>query len=260
MVSTNCPPGAVAGSYSSARGMLGTAEAASTRSTERIVRHLLAALALCATTLLSTASPATSQQAEALPPDAEYIIQVGDDLGVKFYYNSELNEEVTVRPDGRISLQLIPEAVAAGKTPAELGADLRDLYSQELDRPAITVLVRSFSAQRIYVGGEVEKPGEQALAGPLTVLQAIARAEGAKPTARLKEVLVIRRSPEGEPVVLPVDIAKVRNGIDISQDIHLLPYDVVFLPRTRIANVNKWVDEYVRQKIPFSFGFRIEIQ
>jgi polysaccharide export outer membrane protein len=193
-------------------------------------------------------------------PAAEYQIQLGDELGIKFFYNPDLNEEVVVRPDGRISLQLIPEVVAVGRSPIELGNELRRLYSTELDRPAITVLVRTFSAQRIYVDGEVEKPGELALIGPVTVLQAIARGGGAKPSARLKEVIVIRRGLDGEPTVLPVNLNHARNGTDPSQDIALMPYDVIFVPRTQIANVNKWIDQYLRQNIPFSFGFRLEIQ
>jgi protein involved in polysaccharide export with SLBB domain len=209
---------------------------------------------------LLAAGPGWSQESDSPPVRTEYTIQLGDELAVKFFYNPDLNEQVVVRPDGRIALQLIPETIAAGKTPAELGAELRGLYSQELDRPAITVMVRTFTAQRIYVGGEVDEPGEQELKGPLTVMQAIARAQGALPTARLKEVIVIRRTSEGDAVILPVDIAAFRKGIDMSQDIQLLPYDVVYLPRTRIANVNKWVDEYIRQNIPFSFGFRIEVQ
>jgi protein involved in polysaccharide export with SLBB domain len=209
-----------------------------------------------------TAAASVAQE-ETVPTSAdavEYQIQLGDELGIKFFYNSDLNEEVVVRPDGRISLQLIPEVVAFGKTPIELGTELRELYSAELDRPAITVLVRTFSAQRIYVDGEVEKPGELSLIGPLTVMQAIARGGGTKPSARLKEVIVIRRGLDGRPTILPVNLNHARNGTDPSQDIALLPYDVVYVPQTQIANVNKWIDQYLRQNIPFSFGFRIEIQ
>lgn len=209
------------------------------------------------------AADAAGQDADSLSPATiaeEYKIRMGDELGIKFFFSPDLNEEVVVRPDGRISLQLIPETVAAGKTPAELSAELQELYSTALDRPAISVLVRSFSAQRIYVDGEVKKPGELALVESLTVLQAIAAAAGFDKGARLKRVFVIRRGPDGQPLILPLNLARAREGTDPSQDILLQPYDVVYVPRSRIANVNKWVDQYVRQNIPFSFGFRLEVQ
>ena len=87
--------------------------------------------------------PATTEQ--------EFKIQVGDELDIKFFYNAGLNEQVIVRPDGRISLQLVQEIVAAGLTPAELTNVLVEKYSGELQRPVITVIVRAFGAQIIYV-------------------------------------------------------------------------------------------------------------
>jgi len=196
----------------------------------------------------------------ALPvaPEGEYKIQIGDQLSIKFFYNSELNEDVTVRPDGRLSLQLIPEVVAAGNTPAALVELLRHLYSDQLDKPEITVIVRTFSAQRIYVDGEVGKPGELALVGPVTVLQAIARAGGVTDTARSSEVLVVRRRQDGAPVVIRVNVDKARKGIDSSQDLGLVAYDVVYVPRTAIGNVNRWVDQYIRRNVPVSFSYRLD--
>ena len=76
------------------------------------------------------------------PP--QYFIQSGDQLQIKFFYNPELNEAVTVRPDGKISLQLVDEVQAAGLTPAQLDDFLTDRYSKELKKPAITVIVGSF--------------------------------------------------------------------------------------------------------------------
>ena len=212
---------------------------------------------LCACAVVKNPTPVQS-----VPPpetDWEYEIQIGDELDVKFFYNPELNEQVTVRPDGRISLQLVPEIYAANMTARELTEVLREQYEDELAEPRIAVIVRTFSAQRVYVGGEVNRPGEMALVGPLTVLQAVARAEGFKDTARLAEVIVIRRKPDKTPLVVPVNVKDAINGIDLSQDIQLMPYDVVFVPRSIIANVNKWVAQYVTNNIPFSFGFRVEL-
>lgn len=190
-------------------------------------------------------------------PEAEYVIQDGDVLGIKFFFNPELNEEVTVRPDGRISLQLVPEIVAAGRTPLELTRELKDLYSQELDSPEISVIVRTFSAQRVYVDGEVEQPGVLELIDGLTALGAIARAEGFTDRARAKQVLIIRRQSDGTPLVRELNVRAAHRGTHA--DLMLRPYDIVYVPMTKIANVNKWIDQYIRKSLPVSFGFRIDI-
>jgi protein involved in polysaccharide export with SLBB domain len=193
-----------------------------------------------------TARPYTEQ---------EYRVQVGDQLDVKFFYNPELNEQVTVRPDGRISLQLVHEIMVAGLTPAQLTDLLTKKYAPELKRPEITVIVRSFGAHKIYVDGEVTKPGMVPLIGFMTVLQAISQAGGMKDTARTSEVVIIRRGENNEPLVSRVNLRRVINGTDMSQDITLKSFDIVYVPRSPIANVNVWVDQYIRKNIPISTGF-----
>jgi protein involved in polysaccharide export with SLBB domain len=192
-------------------------------------------------------------------PASEYRIQPGDELDVKLYYNPELNEHLTVRPDGRISLQLVPETVAAGLTARELTERLKAEYARELATPELTVMVRTFSTQRIYVGGEVERPAEIRLTPSLTVLQAVQMAQGFKDTARLSEVILIRRNVDGTPLVIPVNLKRVIDGTDVRQDLTLVPFDVVYVPRSAIANVNRWVDQYLRKNIPISFGFRVDV-
>lgn len=199
---------------------------------------------------------------DTLPPEeanAEYRIALGDELEVKFFYNPELNEAVTVRPDGRVSLSLVHEFVAAGRTPSELTEELTNRYAQEFDDPELTVIVRSFNAHRAYVTGEVNEPGEILLDTRLTALQAIARAGDFLPTARRRQVLIIRRDPYAPaPRVVVLDLSGVQNGIGLLEDITLMPYDLVHIPRTNIADVNQFVDQYVRQVIPFDLGIRLD--
>lgn len=187
-------------------------------------------------------------------PQKEYRINVGDELDVKFFYNPDLNEDVIVRPDGRISLQLAHEIMAAGRTPAELTDILVEKYATEIEKPEITVIVRSFSAQRIFVDGEVNNPGMLDLISPLTVLQSISQAGGLKNTARLNDVIVIRRSAEDNFQVIPVNLAKAIDGSDVHQDIILTPYDIVYVPKSPVANLNQWVDQYIRKNIPIPIG------
>jgi protein involved in polysaccharide export with SLBB domain len=186
-------------------------------------------------------------------PGPEYRIQIGDQLEVKFFYSPELNERVTVRPDGRISLQLIPEVVAADLTLAMLARELTERYSADLNQPQVTVIVREFGSQRVFVDGEVGTPGMVPLVGRMTVLQAISQAGGMKDTARPGEVLVIRRGPAGTPVALRADLKQARDGRNLAQDVSLAPQDIVFVPRSRIANVNLFVDQYIRKVLPFDW-------
>src|ERR1700761_5638382 len=95
--------------------------------------------------------------ATALPP---YHIQVGDVLDVRLLLNPELNEEVTVRPDGHISTTAVPDMLAYGRTPVELADSLRAGYAHDLQNPRVSVVVKSFAPTRVYVAGEVATPGE----------------------------------------------------------------------------------------------------
>jgi len=90
------------------------------------------------------------QQAQAYTQASrEYVIEVGDTLDIKFMYNTELNElGVPVRPDGRISLQLVHDVQAAGSTPTQLGKTLGEKYANELKKPEIAVIVRNFGGQK----------------------------------------------------------------------------------------------------------------
>jgi protein involved in polysaccharide export with SLBB domain len=196
------------------------------------------------------ADPADPRMYSSSLAEEEYRIQPGDLLDIKFFYSPELNEQMPVRPDGRISLQLAHEIMAAGRTPAELSKTLKEIYSVELKKPEVTVIVRTFGNQRIYVDGEVGKPGLLPLTGPTTVLQAIAQAGGFVYTGNATDVLVIRRGPENQPLAMMVNMENVRRGTDLSQDIYLKPFDIVYVPRTAIANANLWIEQYLTRLVP----------
>lgn len=214
------------------------------------------------TGFLAACSTGAGRNATALIPEPqvqtipleEYKIQVGDTLDIKLFYNPELSDSVMVRPDGRISLQLARNVPVAGLTPSELEQTLSKKYENVVGTPEITVIVRSFSAQKIYVDGQVEKPGMLSLVGPMTILQAIASAGGLKDSAAPGDVIVIRRGENGKPVTLTIDVASIRDGKDTSQDILLKSFDIVYVPKSAIGNVNTWVDLYIRKNLPVALG------
>jgi protein involved in polysaccharide export with SLBB domain len=201
-------------------------------------------------------------QAPSTNKPAVYVIQPGDELDIKFFYNPELNETLTVRPDGMISLQLVDEIKAAGKTPAELDKALTDLYSRELRKPIVTVIVRTFTGQRIYVGGEVNRAGLLELPAGMTAIQAVFQAGGFRETAQPAETLVIRKGPDNRPVPIRVNLTSVMKGNEEGADFRLQPDDVVYVPKSAIAQANKFVNQYIEQLFLFrgvSLGFSYEL-
>lgn len=187
---------------------------------------------------------------------APYRIQVGDVLAIRLLLNPELDEEVTVRPDGYISTTVVPNVQAYGLTVPELDSALRRDYSRQLTNPSVNVVVRSFAPTRIYVGGEVNNPGEFITVGPtLTLSQAIARAGGTRFSGDETAVFIIRRGPGDVPQFFATRYDRVRHADDPQADVRLAPYDVVYVPRTGIAEVYKFFNQYVQQFVPISWGF-----
>jgi polysaccharide biosynthesis/export protein len=219
---------------------------------------LASAVVLAACSVVPTLPPAPPEPAPQafnadLPP---YRIQVGDVLEVRLLLNPELNEEVTVRPDGHISTTVVPDAVAYGVTPADLAASLRRVYSKELQNPRVSVVVKSFAPTRVYVGGEVNTPGEFVTVGPtLSLSQALARAGGTKLSSDDTAVFVIRRGIGDKPEFLSTRWKQVRQGTDPTADVRLAPYDVVYVPKLGIAEVYQFYNQYIGQFANPSFGF-----
>lgn len=202
-----------------------------------------------------SATPGTSTTP---PKPREYIIQPGDQLDIKFFYNPEINESVTVRPDGKISLQLVDEVQAAGLRPSQLDQVLTEKYAYELKKPMITVIVKSFGGQRIYVGGEVNRQGLFTLAGATTPLQAVLNAGGFRETANPASAIIIRKGLDNRPVPIQMNLKDVMQGKSESAHFLLQPDDIVYIPKTAIAKANKFVNQYIENLLLFrgvSLGF-----
>lgn len=203
-------------------------------------------------------SAAQVNPAPAAPPApsetrATYNVSVGDVLDLKFYYNPALNETVTVRPDGFISLQLIGDVRAEGLPPVELARIVDDLYAKVIQQPRAVVIVKEFAGRQIYVGGEVNNPRLIPLRGRLTATQAVLDAGGAKVTAHLKDVILLRQLTDGKAEVRKLDFSRAIRGKE--DDPVLQPYDVVFIPRSAIAKVGIFVQQYVNDLVPRALLF-----
>lgn len=194
--------------------------------------------------------PQMDKQAQAASIQ-DYRITRGDMLDIKFLYNPELNEQVPVRPDGKISLQIVKDVPVVGLTPAELTNVLTERYAAELKKPEITVIVRQFTSQKVFIDGEVSRRGLIPLASPMTVFEAIAQAGGFTEYARQNEIIIIRRYQDKSPKITVVNMEDFVYGKDFGQDIMLAAYDIVYVPKSPIGNVNTWVDHYIRRMLPF---------
>jgi protein involved in polysaccharide export with SLBB domain len=204
------------------------------------------------------AAPAAAAPAARTAP--AYRVGVGDELNFRFIHTPELNTGAVVRSDGAVTLPLLGELAVVGRTLAELSAEIEAALAQRVRRPQVVINVQgSIPSQRVFVGGEVGRPGVQNLAGPLTALQAVLAADGLRDTAQPARVTVLRQGPQGERQVLQLDLQAVMEGREGAQDLALAPYDVVLVPRSGIANVGLWVDQWVRRVVPLSLGFSYTI-
>lgn len=183
------------------------------------------------------------------PIDQIGILRAGDSLDFKFQYWPELDDSQTIRPDGNISLQLVGEVKVDGLTPAQLNQKLKELYADKIKNPEITVIVRSLGARAVYVGGEIFTPGEVELKDKMTVLSAVMAAGGFnKTTAELKNVVIIRFLND-KYYATTIDLESYINSPQ-SEPVFLAAQDIVYVPRTKIVELNQWVEQNISKMIP----------
>ncbi|MFC1890192.1 polysaccharide biosynthesis/export family protein [Thermodesulfobacteriota bacterium] len=184
-----------------------------------------------------------------------YVILEGDILNIRVFGCPELAQTQRVRPDGKISLQIIGDIQASGLTPAELDAAITSAYSRTIVNPEATVIMRSFRGYTVFVGGSVNRPGEIKLHGRLTARQAITCAGGYTEEAKTASVLLVRSSVGSEREIMELDLSQQhRVG---SPDIDLEPFDILFVPRTLIAHVDRFVAQYIDSIVPKVFGVKL---
>ncbi|MEP7300058.1 MAG: polysaccharide biosynthesis/export family protein [Caldimonas sp.] len=230
-------------------------------------------------TALAPEAWARAQPAASAPP--VYRLQVGDVLDLRFAQVAELNETATIRPDGLISMPSVGELRAAGLTPVELATALRAAYAGVLRTPRVDVLVRTFQPQRVYVAGEVVRPGEQQLLGDLSALQAIVKSGDFTPDAQRDSVIVIRQTGGEQPdyILLDFSTSESRRRVLASErpcsDRNMLacegikpmraegfalqPMDMVVVSKTQIAGVAQFFERYVNQILPIYRNMGISI-
>jgi polysaccharide export outer membrane protein len=161
----------------------------------------------------------------------EYFLGPEDVLDITVWKNADLSKLVTVRPDGRISLPLIGDITAVGKTAAQLSGDISAKLKEYKENPSVSIVVKEVNSYVIYVLGEVLKPGKYPLKSKTTLLQAITIASGLTPNAARNKIVVFRFAKDGGGRIkmkASYDDIVLRDGTN--QDIELKPGDQIVVP------------------------------
>lgn len=161
----------------------------------------------------------------------DYLIGPEDVLEITVWRNADLSKQVSVRPDGRISLPLIGDVGAVGKTATQLAEDIANRLKEYKENPQVSIVVREVNSYAVYVLGEVTRPGKYPLKSKTTLLQAVTLASGFTPTAARNKIVIFRFGKDGEGQVkikASYDDIVLRDGSN--QNIELKPGDQIVVP------------------------------
>lgn len=161
--------------------------------------------------------------------DPNYVIGAQDVLDINVWKEPDVSRTVPVRPDGKISLPLLNDVQAAGLTPAQLAAQVTDSLKKYVTNPQVTVIVTVINSQRVYILGEVTRPGAFPLIPGMSVLQALSSAGGFTQFAKVKSIFV-RRFENGKEEKFPFNYREVIGGKKPEQDILLKAGDTIVVP------------------------------
>jgi polysaccharide biosynthesis/export protein len=179
-------------------------------------------LACCVIVALAWATGAMAQ-------DANYTVKPGDLLSISVWKEPDLQKETLVRPDGSFSFPLVGEVDAKNKTVADLNKTMSQRLAKYISDPVVTVAIQEIKGNKIYVIGQVNKPGEFIMNPSVDVMQALSMAGGMTPFAQVGDIVVLRRTPTGKQS-LPFRYNDVVKGRRMDQNIDLQAGDVVVVP------------------------------
>ena len=195
------------------------------------VRQRLTAAVALATGLGLAALSSTRANADDVPAagkagPAAYTIGPADVLQIIVWKEPDLTRDVTVRFDGVVTVPLLGDIPAAGRTPVQLAETLAQGFARFIEIPRVTVGVLQANSARFYIVGQVGRSGEFPLSGPTTILQALALAGGFKEFAKTEGIVIVRK----DQGVVPINYKRIAVGKDVSLNIVLAPGDTIVVP------------------------------
>lgn len=205
-----------------------------------------------------------SQFAAWAETDPAYRFFPGDNIEVTVHTAPELSRTALIGPDGRVSLPLLPNIMVADRTDSEIASVIADAYNQNMLRdPIVEVRRGALGPQNILVGGQVNAPGLVEMSSAIGTLEAVMLAGGFQDTAARGKVVVLRRAPGGGLMMREVNLHRALDGGRDSDQIQLRRNDIVFVPRSTVAEVTNFMQQYVYGVLPLdqalSFAIANEI-
>ena len=172
---------------------------------------------------------APSPAASPVTVPADYVVGPEDVLGIVFWRERDMSADVVVRPDGRISLPLLNDVDVDGLTPDQVRERITELSKKFIEDPNVTIVVKQINSRKVYITGNVERPGTFPLLRSTTVLQLIALAGGLKEFANAGEIVLVRNEG-GKQVSFTFNYDQLKNRKNLSQNIALKPGDTIIVP------------------------------
>jgi polysaccharide biosynthesis/export protein len=198
-----------------------------------------------------TSSIASSQNSPTFSERyPRYKLRPGDAFDLNFEFTPEFNQSLTVLPDGFVALREAGEIYANGLTVAELTDKIKAAYGSVLSNPRISILLKDFERPYFIADGQVGHPGKYDLRGDTTVVQALAIAGGLGSTAKHSQVVLYRRVDDNWVEAKLLNVKKMETDRNLSEDVHLRPGDMIFVPKNRISKIQQFIPAYGFNMVP----------
>lgn len=160
----------------------------------------------------------------------DYVIGPDDILNINVWKEPEISRTLPVNPDGNISLPLVGDLMASGRTPVQLQSEIKQRLLVYFSDPEVNVSLQEAKSHKFNIVGEVEKPGSYVMTTALSVLDGIAVAGGLRDFAKETKIYVLRENADGSHTRLPFNYKKVIRGNDLRQNVQLQPRDTIVVP------------------------------
>ncbi|WAC25924.1 polysaccharide biosynthesis/export family protein [Ancylobacter sp. SL191] len=188
-----------------------------------------------------------------VPP---YRIGPGDKLKIKYFLTRDMDEELTVSPDGTVAPRAIGQLKVEGMTLAGAQEVVRRASRVELADQKVVIALEDPVSAKVYIGGMVERPGPYNLSEMRNgTLQGILTAGGFTEEARTGQVAIIRRGPDNMPMLRLVDVKEIIQTGFTLDDVQLVSGDIIYVPRSSVAELNVWIDQFINKVVPFQRSF-----
>jgi polysaccharide export outer membrane protein len=181
--------------------------------------------------------------------EPQYVLYPGDEIEIAILTAVELTRTQKIGPDGRVSLPLVGQIMAADRTIAQLEADASDAYASQLRRPVVEVTLKIAGPVRVWVNGEVRLPGVYDMSGDIDAWQAIIQAGGFLPSAKRDQIALVRRGPGGTRMLREIDLRPAEREI-----VALRRGDIIYVPKTALGEVADWISQ-LRAALPIGFSY-----